>query len=135
MHIESMYIHRLIKSVWLTTSMTCLYSLNNAARQRQKDLIKVNNENMDILQRIQCTESKYNYMQWLNEWRLHNQYMTNISKYPHSWIKNIRVKAIVQNSNHELYYNLCFIWIVENCAKNDCNQVTVLKKGRLEKFY
>jgi len=58
-------------------------SLNKTKRQRE--LLRITHENQAILKRIMSKEPHYHHRQWLDEWRVNQQYMSNIAKYPVSW--------------------------------------------------
>ncbi|KAK3102620.1 hypothetical protein FSP39_012714 [Pinctada imbricata] len=58
-------------------------SLNKTKRQRE--LLRITHENLAILKRITSKDPHYHHVKWENEWRINQQYMMNISKYPHYW--------------------------------------------------
>ncbi len=58
-------------------------SLNKTHRQRE--LLRITHENQAILKRIVSKEPHYHHQQWLDEWRVNQRYMANISKYPVNW--------------------------------------------------
>ena len=58
-------------------------TLNKSKRQRE--LLRITHENLAILKRITTKAPHYNHKQWLVEWQMNQQYLMNVSKYPHPW--------------------------------------------------
>ncbi|XP_060083461.1 sperm axonemal maintenance protein CFAP97D1-like [Ylistrum balloti] len=58
-------------------------SLNKTKRQRE--LLRITHENLAILKRLTSKEPHYNHNRWNHEWKMNQQYMMNISKFPHIW--------------------------------------------------
>ena len=57
------------------------HSLNKSFRKRE--LQRITRENQNILKRIQQREPNYNHLQWEEDRRLHESYLTNICEYPY----------------------------------------------------
>ena len=74
-------------------------SLNKDRRQR--DSMRVKNENQALLMRIQEKESQYNHLQWVDEWCHHNCYTSNVSKYPQNWINDVKVSSWMCGRQYE----------------------------------
>ncbi|CAC5381327.1 unnamed protein product [Mytilus coruscus] len=58
-------------------------SLNKTKRQRE--LLRITHENLAILKRITAKEPHYNHLRWKHENQINQQYLNNISKFPHKW--------------------------------------------------
>ncbi|KAH3885835.1 sperm axonemal maintenance protein CFAP97D1-like [Dreissena polymorpha] len=58
-------------------------SLNKIKRQRE--LLRITHENLAILKRLTTKDPHYNHKKWLLEWQVNQQYLMNISKFPHPW--------------------------------------------------
>jgi len=67
-------------------------SLNKSKRQRE--LLRVTHENNAILKRIASKEPNFNHLQWEDDWKINQQYMDNIAKYPKDWYKDRKLKPI-----------------------------------------
>ncbi|XP_065828309.1 sperm axonemal maintenance protein CFAP97D1-like [Oscarella lobularis] len=65
-------------------------SLNKTKRQRE--LLFITHENRAILKRIKSREPHYNHVEWLQQWRVNQGYMIQISKYQHQAKKNVLTK-------------------------------------------
>ena len=66
-------------------------SLNKTKRQRE--LLRITHENQAILKRIMSKEPHYHHRQWLDEWRVNQQYSANIAKFTHNWKNPIYTPA------------------------------------------
>ena len=53
--------------------------------QRHRELLRITYENLAILKRITTKAPHYNHKRWFVEWEMNQQYLMNISKYPHPW--------------------------------------------------
>ena len=73
------------------TNTASIYEFSLNKTRRQRDLLRVTHENQAILKRIQSKEPHYNHLQWLDQWHVNREYMSNISKYPHTWITQDKV--------------------------------------------
>ncbi|XP_067419740.1 uncharacterized protein CFAP97D2 isoform X1 [Emydura macquarii macquarii] len=60
-------------------------SLNR--EKREKELLRVSQENRAILKRITKCEPQYQIQRWHEDWQRAKKYMDNIAKYPHGWCK------------------------------------------------
>ncbi|ELU11740.1 hypothetical protein CAPTEDRAFT_112681 [Capitella teleta] len=60
-------------------------SLNREKRMRE--LLRVTQENQDILRRITAKKPVYSHQKWENDWVGNQQFMDNISSYPKEWWK------------------------------------------------
>jgi len=60
-------------------------SLNREKRMRE--LLRVTQENQEILKRITMRKPEYDHQKWLDEWEENLQFMDNISSYPRDWWK------------------------------------------------
>ncbi|PIK46532.1 hypothetical protein BSL78_16596 [Apostichopus japonicus] len=58
-------------------------SLNKEKRRRE--LIRVTQENQEILKRILAREPEYNHLEWDKEWEENENFMDNVSRYPRDW--------------------------------------------------
>lgn len=59
------------------------FSLNKEKRRRE--LIRVTQENQEILKRILAREPEYNHLEWDKEWEENENFMDNVSRYPRDW--------------------------------------------------
>ncbi|CAD5122075.1 DgyrCDS10527 [Dimorphilus gyrociliatus] len=62
-----------------------LNSLNREKRSRE--LLRVMNENQEILRRITSRKPQYDHMKWEQDWNENLRYMDSISAYPKDWWK------------------------------------------------
>ena len=72
--------------------------------KRVRDLIRVSDENQQILKRITTRKPQYDHAEWEKDWETNQQYMDNISSYPKDWWKkgdNVR-QPIRSNRIREL---------------------------------
>ncbi|XP_033751288.1 uncharacterized protein CFAP97D1-like [Pecten maximus] len=65
-------------------------SLNKTKRQRE--LLRITHENLAILKRLTSKEPHYNHNRWNHEWKMNQQYMMNISKFPHIWRNKLELE-------------------------------------------
>lgn len=48
-------------------------------------MIRVTQENQEILKRILAREPEYNRLEWDKQWEENEEFMDNISRYPRDW--------------------------------------------------
>jgi len=60
-------------------------SLNREKRMRE--LLRVTQENQDILKRITARKPEYDHREWEDDWQKNQNFMDNISAYPRDWWK------------------------------------------------
>lgn len=56
-----------------------------------RELLRVTQENQDILRRITVRRPVYNHQKWEQDWNENQQFMDNISSYPKDWWKPQKV--------------------------------------------
>ncbi|XP_008172529.1 uncharacterized protein CFAP97D2 isoform X1 [Chrysemys picta bellii] len=72
-------------------------SLNR--EKREKELLRVNQENQAILDRITKCEPQYQVQRWHEDWQRAEKYMDSIARYPRGWYKLQNRKEQKQNKN------------------------------------
>uniref|UniRef100_A0A8C0H5X6 CFAP97 domain containing 2 n=1 Tax=Chelonoidis abingdonii TaxID=106734 RepID=A0A8C0H5X6_CHEAB len=55
--------------------------------QREKELLRVSQENRAILDRITKCEPQYQVQRWHEDWQRVEKYMDSIARYPRGWYK------------------------------------------------
>lgn len=60
-------------------------SLNREKRMRE--LLRVTQENQDILKRITARKPEYDHRKWEDDWQNNQEYMDSIAAYPRDWWK------------------------------------------------
>lgn len=60
-------------------------SLNREKRMRE--LLRVTQENQDILKRITARKPEYDHRKWEDDWQNNQEYMDSIAAYPREWWK------------------------------------------------
>ena len=60
-------------------------SLNREKRMRE--LLRVTQENQEILKRITARRPEYNHKRWEKDWERNQDYMDAIASYPREWWK------------------------------------------------
>jgi len=53
-----------------------------------RELLRISEENEQMLKRIQSVRPKYNHMRWEQEWQANLQLIDQMSAFPPEWWKN-----------------------------------------------
>jgi len=66
--------------------------------RRMRELLRIAEENQQMLKRLQSVRPKYNHMQWEREWQENLQLIEQMSAFPSDWWKNqdqVTVKPLI----------------------------------------